>query len=122
MHCYTLVHYVFVPQPLIFVEISITPDILLFQSLTLIAFEFSRRVNYVDSATIVLCLLVRSCRLCSPVFVCRAARFYVALFKLLSNFNLSALFQVDEGQKKKRTFRKFTFRGVDLDQLLDMPA
>ncbi len=22
--------------------------------------------------------------------------------------------------KKKRTFRKFTFRGVDLDQLLDM--
>lgn len=23
--------------------------------------------------------------------------------------------------KKKRTFRKFTFRGVDLDQLLDMP-
>ncbi|XP_042088962.1 small ribosomal subunit protein uS19-like [Ovis aries] len=23
-------------------------------------------------------------------------------------------------QKKKRTFRKFTYRGVDLDQLLDM--
>lgn len=29
--------------------------------------------------------------------------------------------QVDETLKKKRTFRKFTFRGVDLDQLLDMP-
>nr|CAJ17201.1 ribosomal protein S15e [Micromalthus debilis] len=27
----------------------------------------------------------------------------------------------DEAIKKKRTFRKFTFRGVDLDQLLDMP-
>ncbi|XP_022905098.2 small ribosomal subunit protein uS19 [Onthophagus taurus] len=26
-----------------------------------------------------------------------------------------------EEPKKKRTFRKFTFRGVDLDQLLDMP-
>ncbi|CAG0922905.1 unnamed protein product [Notodromas monacha] len=26
----------------------------------------------------------------------------------------------DEAQKKKRTFRKFTYRGVDLDQLLDM--
>merc|ERR1711955_9558 len=26
----------------------------------------------------------------------------------------------DDIQKKKRTFRKFTFRGVDLDQLLDM--
>merc|ERR1712231_21612 len=25
----------------------------------------------------------------------------------------------EEVQKKKRTFRKFTFRGVDLDQLLD---
>ncbi|XP_055545197.1 uncharacterized protein LOC129730140 [Wyeomyia smithii] len=25
-----------------------------------------------------------------------------------------------EGAKKKRTFRKFTYRGVDLDQLLDM--
>ncbi|XP_026291494.1 uncharacterized protein LOC113216023 [Frankliniella occidentalis] len=30
--------------------------------------------------------------------------------------------EVEEAQKKKRTFRKFTFRGVDLDQLLDMPA
>ncbi|KAI8434391.1 hypothetical protein MSG28_012433 [Choristoneura fumiferana] len=29
--------------------------------------------------------------------------------------------EVDETLKKKRTFRKFTFRGVDLDQLLDMP-
>nr|QBH73114.1 40S ribosomal protein S15 [Liposcelis bostrychophila] len=29
--------------------------------------------------------------------------------------------EVDETQKKKRAFRKFTFRGVDLDQLLDMP-
>ncbi|XP_047003304.1 40S ribosomal protein S15 [Schistocerca americana] len=28
--------------------------------------------------------------------------------------------EVEETQKKKRTFRKFTFRGVDLDQLLDM--
>nr|CAD7572122.1 unnamed protein product [Timema californicum] len=30
--------------------------------------------------------------------------------------------EVEETQKKKRTFRKFTFRGVDLDQLLDMPV
>ncbi|XP_011494626.1 PREDICTED: 40S ribosomal protein S15 [Ceratosolen solmsi marchali] len=29
--------------------------------------------------------------------------------------------EADETLKKKRTFRKFTFRGVDLDQLLDMP-
>ncbi|XP_016119563.1 40S ribosomal protein S15-like, partial [Sinocyclocheilus grahami] len=28
--------------------------------------------------------------------------------------------QADAEQKKKRTFRKFTYRGVDLDQLLDM--
>ncbi|KAF2901375.1 hypothetical protein ILUMI_04814 [Ignelater luminosus] len=27
----------------------------------------------------------------------------------------------EEQVKKKRTFRKFTYRGVDLDQLLDMP-
>ena len=26
----------------------------------------------------------------------------------------------DEAGKKPRTFRKFTYRGVDLDQLLDM--
>ena len=26
----------------------------------------------------------------------------------------------DEADKKKRTFRKFSYRGVDLDQLLDM--
>ncbi|OXA64226.1 40S ribosomal protein S15 [Folsomia candida] len=26
----------------------------------------------------------------------------------------------DDGTQRKRTFRKFTFRGVDLDQLLDM--
>lgn len=31
------------------------------------------------------------------------------------------LIQVDETLKKKRAFRKFTYRGVDLDQLLDMP-
>nr|QBH73109.1 40S ribosomal protein S15 [Eurycantha calcarata] len=30
--------------------------------------------------------------------------------------------EVEETQKKKRTFRKFTYRGVDLDQLLDMPV
>ena len=29
--------------------------------------------------------------------------------------------EVDETLKKKRAFRKFTYRGVDLDQLLDMP-
>ncbi|CAH0554012.1 unnamed protein product [Brassicogethes aeneus] len=29
--------------------------------------------------------------------------------------------KVDEQVKKKRTFKKFTYRGVDLDQLLDMP-
>ncbi|KAL2090317.1 hypothetical protein ACEWY4_015005 [Coilia grayii] len=29
-------------------------------------------------------------------------------------------FKADAEQKKKRTFRKFTYRGVDLDQLLDM--
>ncbi|XKL68790.1 hypothetical protein PGB90_006559 [Kerria lacca] len=30
--------------------------------------------------------------------------------------------QGDEIVKKKRTFKKYTYRGVDLDQLLDMPA
>ncbi|XP_018326081.1 40S ribosomal protein S15 [Agrilus planipennis] len=29
--------------------------------------------------------------------------------------------KAEEQVKKKRTFRKFTYRGVDLDQLLDMP-
>uniref|UniRef100_A0A1L8EGL7 40S ribosomal protein S15 n=1 Tax=Haematobia irritans TaxID=7368 RepID=A0A1L8EGL7_HAEIR len=29
--------------------------------------------------------------------------------------------EVDETLKKKRTFKKYTYRGVDLDQLLDMP-
>ena len=29
--------------------------------------------------------------------------------------------EVDETIKKKRIFKKFTYRGVDLDQLLDMP-
>ncbi|KAG4073547.1 hypothetical protein HA402_000771 [Bradysia odoriphaga] len=29
--------------------------------------------------------------------------------------------EVDDTLKKKRAFRKFTYRGVDLDQLLDMP-
>ncbi|XP_055837823.1 uncharacterized protein LOC129906173 [Episyrphus balteatus] len=29
--------------------------------------------------------------------------------------------EVDETLKKKRAFKKFTYRGVDLDQLLDMP-
>ncbi|XP_050293394.1 40S ribosomal protein S15 [Anthonomus grandis grandis] len=29
--------------------------------------------------------------------------------------------KAEEQVKKKRTFKKFTFRGVDLDQLLDMP-
>ncbi len=28
--------------------------------------------------------------------------------------------QADEEPTKKRSFRKFTFRGVDLDQLLDL--
>lgn len=34
-----------------------------------------------------------------------------------------SVFQVapEEQVRKKRTFRKFTYRGVDLDQLLDMP-
>lgn len=26
----------------------------------------------------------------------------------------------DEGQGKRRTFRKYSYRGVDLEQLLDM--
>lgn len=29
---------------------------------------------------------------------------------------------LQEPVKKRRTFRKFTYRGVDLDQLLDMPT
>ena len=37
---------------------------------------------------------------------------------------LFSLVQADEQElaekKKKRTFRKYTYRGVDLDQLLDM--
>lgn len=34
---------------------------------------------------------------------------------------LCPLLQVEETLKKKRTFKKYTYRGVDLDQLLDMP-
>ncbi|KAF3779182.1 40S ribosomal protein S15 [Nymphaea thermarum] len=29
--------------------------------------------------------------------------------------------EVADGQTKRRTFKKFSFRGVDLDGLLDMP-
>lgn len=32
------------------------------------------------------------------------------------------LLSSQEPVKKRRTFRKFTYRGVDLDQLLDMPT
>ena len=32
------------------------------------------------------------------------------------------LLSLQEPVKKRRTFRKFTYRGVDLDQLLDMPT
>ena len=32
------------------------------------------------------------------------------------------MLQADGQPKKKRTFRKFTYRGVDLDQLLDMQS
>ena len=39
----------------------------------------------------------------------------ICYFKYLQFFNLQAA-----ELKKKRTFRKFTYRGVDLDQLLDM--
>lgn len=41
---------------------------------------------------------------------------------VLTSFAISVFiyFQADAEQKKKRTFRKFTYRGVDLDQLLDM--
>ena len=35
-------------------------------------------------------------------------------------FTLFSLLQAAVELKKKRTFRKFTYRGVDLDQLLDM--
>ena len=28
--------------------------------------------------------------------------------------------EMDAEQKKKRTFKKFTYRGIDLDKLLDM--
>ena len=42
----------------------------------------------------------------------------------MSNLNLLQKKMADEAAqlelKKRRTFRKFTFRGVDLDQLLDM--
>lgn len=34
--------------------------------------------------------------------------------------SLALPLQAEVEQKKKRTFRKFTYRGVDLDQLLDM--
>jgi len=33
---------------------------------------------------------------------------------------LASMADAADGDKKKRTFRKFTYRGVDLDQLLDM--
>ena len=37
------------------------------------------------------------------------------------NHFLSLQIAPEEQVRKKRTFRKFTYRGVDLDQLLDMP-
>ena len=40
---------------------------------------------------------------------------------LFNNDNLGLFSQAAAAElKKKRTFRKFTYRGVDLDQLLDM--
>ena len=42
--------------------------------------------------------------------------------KQVSSYSLSLNFEFQAAAdlKKKRTFRKFTYRGVDLDQLLDM--
>ena len=39
---------------------------------------------------------------------------------LISRLYFPTFFQAQEALKKKRTFRKYTYRGVDLDQLLDM--
>ena len=37
------------------------------------------------------------------------------------NFHINIDLQAEVAEsRKKRTFRKFTYRGVDLDQLLDM--
>lgn len=62
------------------------------------------------------------------VIICDKNSLYSTVYlSKLDNFNgffvffLFALFQVEDIQKKKRAFRKFTYRGVDLDQLLDMP-
>ena len=45
--------------------------------------------------------------------------FFVASEKHILN-SLVSFFKAAAELKKKRTFRKFTYRGVDLDQLLDM--
>lgn len=50
--------------------------------------------------------------------LCTCSSDFEKLFNIILSYLLT--FQADVEQKKKRTFRKFTYRGVDLDQLLDM--
>lgn len=57
----------------------------------------------------------------------KAANMASEPFLLLHNFlsdyyplQKETVTMADEGGSKKRSFRKYTYRGVDLDQLLDM--
>merc|ERR1712243_521659 len=45
----------------------------------------------------------------------------MGLFRSTKKINMADEQELAE-KKKKRTFRKYTFRGVDLDQLLDMSS
>ena len=44
------------------------------------------------------------------------------LIKPCFHLGILTFIQADAQPKKKRTFRKFTYRGVDLDQLLDLQS
>merc|ERR1712023_72295 len=47
---------------------------------------------------------------------------FVFFWYLREKFEIINMGEGEEPLKKKRQFKKYTYRGVDLDQLLDMPA
>jgi len=50
------------------------------------------------------------------MFACQTILHYVLVLTIVSII----MFQTEVEHKAKRPFRKFTYRGVDLDQLLDI--
>ena len=56
----------------------------------------------------------------SPEPPCTAKQSVLLKSQAPDALNTSVPNMADDATKKPRTFRKFTYRGVDLDQLLDM--